>query len=72
MSRSRAREGVVFSPIGEDTNDYDLLVDVLSVDKMHEESVRTTEKEEINYELRTEYRNRIKRIYICFMAEYPD
>ena len=38
---------------------------------MHEELVRTTEKEGINDKLRREYRNRIKHIYNFLKAEYP-
>ena len=39
---------------------------------MHEELVRTTEKEETNDKLRREYRNRIKHIYSFLMEYYPD
>ena len=46
-------------------------VDVV-VDELHEELVRTIEKEEINDKLWKEYRNRIKHIYVFLKEKYPE
>ena len=61
---SGARRGGRIHAHQRDTHDCNLLGDDFSVDEMHEELLRTTEKEEINDKLRREYRNRIKHIYI--------
>ena len=72
MSRSGARRGGLILTYQCDTHDCDLLGDNFSVDEMHEELVRTVEKEEINDKLRREYRNRIKHIYNFLKEDYSE
>ena len=67
---NRARSGRIHIHDRE-TNDVQILGDELMVNEVHQEQVRTTEKEEINGTLRREYRNRIRHIYEFLQRTYP-
>ena len=67
------RSGGCIQVHGRDTNNgVPVLGDDLHVNEMHVNLVWTTEKEEINQMLRSEYLSRIWYIYTFLEREYPD